>query len=122
MKKLGYINNFIINKFTLDIDENTPILIGDSNIEHMKNTHPKDYESYKDKIIDIINTPDYVGYRTSDKSIEYIKEFLINKEYVKVAVRVTTKGNFFVRTLYTLNKNKVKRYIEKGNIIKFLTK
>lgn len=97
MKKIGKIKDDVINVLGLSIDAGTPIFIGDSNINHMIKKHPKDYNEYGKYITDIIDKPDYVGYNFKNDSIEYVKEFSVNNEFVKVAVRVTIQGNFFAR-------------------------
>lgn len=53
-----------------------------------------------------------------DQSIEYVKEFQINGDFVKVAIRISNKGTFFVRSLYALNKNRVSNFISKGTLKK----
>jgi hypothetical protein len=58
----------------------------------MKKSHPADYERYGDRINIIIDSPDYVGINPKDSSIEYVKEFVVDGEHVKVAVRVTGSG------------------------------
>ena len=44
--------------------------------------------------------------------------FIINNEYVKVAVRISSSGIFYARSLYVLNSNRVKNFINKGTLIK----
>lgn len=79
------------------------VYIGPQNIEHIRNKHSKDYEVYFEKISEIISSPDYYGRNLKDGSIELIKEFeILEKEYVKVAVRISKKGKLFARTLYKL--------------------
>ncbi len=117
-KKIGVINKRIIELLNLNINENTPILLGKGNIDHIKQKHPQDYEKYFKYISVIVNNPDYVGINKKNNSIEYVKEFKVNNAYVKVAVRVSTKGTFFARSLYTLNNNRVKNFIEKGTLKK----
>lgn len=116
MRIIGIINEKIITLLGLQIEANTPIMIGASNIEHMKNKHPDDYNKYKDEIKNILDNPDYIGCNPSDGSIEYVKEYLIDNEYVKVAVRVSSKNKYYARTIYTLNNNRVINYIAKGTL------
>ena len=59
VKQVGVINNKIINVLGLKISVDTPIFIGDSNIAHMQNSHPADYEKYGASIPDILESPDY---------------------------------------------------------------
>ena len=84
----------------------------------MQMSHPADYAKYGTYISDILSTPDYVGINPKDDSIEYVKEYLINQEYVKVAVRVSTAGRYFARSLYVLNQNRVHNFIAKGTLKK----
>lgn len=92
--------------------------MGESNIIHMKTSHLNDYIKYGDYISLIINNADYVGINSSDNSIEYVKEFVIEDEYVKVAVRVSKGNVLYARSLYVLNKNRVKNFIAKNTLKK----
>ena len=100
----------------LDISGDRNIYFGDSNEQHMKSKHPKDYEKYGSQIEAILATPDYVGINASNNSIEYVKEFKIDNEFVKIAVRVTTHNKYYARTLYVLNNNRVNNFIQKGTL------
>ena len=93
------------------------IYLGDDNISHMKNAHPDDYLKYGERISEIIASPDYVGINQKDGSIEFVKEFYINGDYVKLAVRATAGGVFFARSLYTLNSGRVDRFVKHGSLI-----
>lgn len=63
-------------------------------------------------------SPDYVGQNPTDGSIEYVKEFLLSGEYVKVAVRLSKSDRYYARSLYVLNNNRVRNYIAKGTLKK----
>lgn len=119
--KIGKIKQNIIELLELSISFDTPIFIGESNIKHMVNKHPYDFQKYSQHIEIILDSPDYVGINPKDCSIEYVKEFQIDNEFVKVAVRISTSGKYFVRSLYILNNNRVKNFIAKGTL-KPLTK
>lgn len=98
--------------------EGEPIYLGKTNIRHMQNKHPDDFRKYGANISDILNNPDYVGLNPSDGSLEYVKEYRMENEFVKVAVRVSGKNTYFARSLYVLNHNRVKNFIKKGTLIK----
>lgn len=117
-KRIGFFSSNVIRTLGLDIPAGTPIYIADSNIEHMKTSHPEDYEKYGNELQNIIANPDYVGKNTKDDSIEFTKEYIINGEYVKVAVRVSTQNIYYARSMYVLNPNRVKNFIEKGTLKK----
>lgn len=117
-KRIGSFSERVIRTLDLNIAIGTPIYIADSNIEHMRNSHPQDYEKYKDDLQNIIANPDYVGKNNKDDSIEFTKEYFINEEYVKVAVRVSSSNIYYVRSMYVLNSNRVKNFIAKGTLLK----
>ena len=119
-QKIGSFSQKVIELLQLDITAGTPIYIGSSNIEHIKNKHPYEYDKYFPYISDIISTPDYVGRNPSDKSISFVKFYQMGEEYVRVAVRVTTNGTAFAKTLHLLSTANAEKYIEKGTL-KILT-
>ena len=113
---LGLLSEQVIRLLGLHADAGTPIYMGESNVQHMLQRHPADYQKYGDRIPDILSDPDYVGMNPSDGSIEYVKEFLIEGEYVKVAVRISGTGKYYARSLYVLNPNRVRNFITKGTL------
>lgn len=117
-KLLGHFSSDVIDLLGLDIPSGTPIYISDGNIEHMKTSHPDDFEKYGNDIADIIKNPDYVGKNVKDDSIEFTKEYFINGDFVKVAVRVSTRNVYYARSMYVLNPNRVKNFIKKGTLKK----
>lgn len=116
--QVGKIDKKIIILLNLSIDENTPIYLGDSNIKHMEKSHPADYKKYGMDIPEILATPDYIGLNPNDQSIEYVKEYRIDNEYVKVAVRVSKQGNYYARSIYALNNRRVHNFIAKKTLLK----
>lgn len=118
MKKIGEISESVVRATGISVVVGTPIFIGESNEKHMLKKHADDYIKYGCHITDIIAKPDYIGVNSKDNSIEYVKEFSIDQEFVKVAVRVSTQGKFFARSLYVLNRNRVNNFIAKGTLKK----
>ncbi len=118
MKQVGMISSQVINVLGLNIPVDTPIFIGASNITHMQNSHPADYAKYGASIPDILSSPDYVGINPTDNSIEYVKEYKIDNEFVKVAVRVSGGGNLYARSIYILNNNRTQNFIARGTLKK----
>ena len=82
----------------------------------MRNHHPEAYSSNSQYIPAILSAPDYVGENPTDGSIEYVKDFQINGEFVKVAVRLSGGGALYARSLYVLNHNRVINFIQKGTL------
>ena len=117
-KKIGEFSAEIIKTLGLNISVGTPIYIADSNIEHMKSSHPRDYEKYGNDIESILADPDYVGKNIKDDSIEFTKEYVVDGDFVKVAVRVSLQNIYYARSMYILNSNRVKNFIAKGTLRK----
>lgn len=121
MEIVGYISQSVIKRLNLEIEPNTPVFIGESNIEHIKNRHPYEYDKYYKDIGMIINSPDYVGINPKDGSILFVKLYKIDGEYVRIAVKITSGGMCFVKTLHLLSTCNAERYLEKGTLKKLDT-
>jgi len=115
-QRVGRITPRVKALLELSCHDNAPIYMGAANIAHMQTEHPKAYAKYGALIPQILRAPDYVGKNPKDNSIEYVKEFLTERDYVKVAVRVSAGGTFFARTLYVLQPNRVNNFIQKGTL------
>ena len=113
-KQIGKLSKKVINLLGLNYIEGQPIILGDANIAHMQRQHPDDYIKYGKDIEDIINNPTYVARNPNQGSIEYIKEYKINNEFVLVAVRISSKGTLFAKTLFTMTERKIKIYLKNG--------
>ena len=116
MEQVGYITEDVFKILGLTEPEDAGIYMGQTNIDHMKSFHAEDYRKYGHIIPDILRSPDYVGLNQKDHSIEYVKEIFLNDEYVKVALRVSRSGRYFVRSMYVLNPNRVRRFVESGGL------
>ena len=117
-RKIGEFSQKIIDILDLSISAGTPIYIAESNLEHMKSSHPEDFKKYSCDIETILSDPDYVGKNTKDNSIEFTKEYILNDEFVKVAVRVSLQNIYYARSMYVLNPNRVRNFIAKGTLKK----
>jgi len=115
---VGYFKKNIINTLQLDMEENTPIMIGDVNIAHMKKRHPYEYDKYFKHLSEILESPDYVGINPKDQSIMYVKEYQIDSEYIRIGVKISSNNKYYVRTLHLLSSYNAERYIRKGTLQK----
>lgn len=118
-KLIGKVNKRVIQLLGLNYKEELPIILGDSNIEHMKRQHPLDYEKYGKDIKNIIDNPTYVALNPNQGSIEYIKEYKINNDFVLVAVRISNNGTMFAKTLFTMTERKKNIYLKNGYAKKY---
>lgn len=117
-KQIGTFSSEVIQLLKLNISPGTPIYIGESNIEHIKKRHPYEYENYFCDIEDILKNPDYVGQNPHDLSILFVRLYKMNGEYIRVAVKITSHGNFYTKTLHLLSSCNAERYIERGTLKK----
>ena len=115
---VGNVNKHIEKLLALPSVADNNIYISSGNLKHMQSAHPEDYKQYGSELKNILKHPDYVGQNPRDGSIEYVKEFVINDQYVKVAVRLSGTNRYYARSLYVLNNNRVKNYISKGTLKK----
>ena len=97
--KVGEFSKDVIKLLALSVEIGTPIYIGNSNRDHMKKSHPRDFEKYGSQLGRIIAEPDYVSVR-EDGSIEYMKLY---GKHIKVAVRIAGDQFYYVRSLYHIS-------------------
>lgn len=116
MEIIGYISQAVIKTLGLHITPNTPVFIGESNIEHIKKPHPYEFDKYYRDISIIINSPDYVGINPKNNSILFVKQYKVNGEYIRAAVKITSNGKYFAKTLHSLSTCNAERYLEKGTL------
>ncbi|MDR0603915.1 MAG: hypothetical protein LBG80_06400 [Bacteroidales bacterium] len=113
--KIGIITREVIKVLEVNIEPESPIYIAGYNVAHMQTRHPRDFREYGNEIRKIISDPDYIGI-ASGKSIEYIKEYKHVPEgsvFVKVAVKASPQGTFYVCTMYRVKRNRVINFINK---------
>lgn len=116
--KVGIVSENVIKLLELSSLRDNNVYMSATNIAHMEVSHPSDYAKYKDQIQNILTYPDYVGQNPNDNSIEYVKNFMIDNEYVKVAVRLSSGEKYYARSLYILNRRRVENFIKKGTLKK----
>lgn len=117
MELLGHIKQEIIDLLELkDVDANTPIYIGPTNIDHIKSRHPYEYDKYYACTEEILDEPDYIGLNKG--SITYVKLYKVDSEYVRVAVKVSMSGRAYVKTLHILSTCNAENYIDRGTLKK----
>ena len=121
-QQVGTFSSKVLSLFpSLPIVVDTPIYLSNTNITHMQQAHPEAYQKYGADIETILAYPDYIGINKKDSSVEFVREYQIDHEFVKVAVRVSTNGVYYARSLYILNNNRVQNFIKKGTLVKLTT-
>lgn len=118
-KQVGVVNKKVIKLLNLNYEKELPVILGDTNVEHMKREHLQDYNKYGKDIEEIINNPTYVAKNPNQGSIEYIKEYKVDNDFVLVAVRISNKGTMFAKTLFRMTEKKKNIYLSKGYAKKY---
>ena len=113
---VGYVDEKVIALLSLSLVSGTPILLGKSNIEHMKRSHPEDFVKYFVNIKEILCSPDYVNLNPLNKSVKYIKQI---DEHVVVGIRISGKGQIFARTLFVFPPWKFEQYMAGGYLVPY---
>ena len=115
---VGHIELNIINLLRLGITYQ-PIFLGNSNREHIRKNHPATYAKYASVLVSVISNvlknPDYIGGRNN--AIEYVKG-MPDGDILKIAVRTSKKGVYFVRTMYSIQQNELNKYLAKNTLVK----
>lgn len=119
MEIVGVVSDRVISLLGISPADDKNIYFGHTNRMHMMSDHPDDFKAYGDKIGEILSSPDYLRLNDKDGSIEYVKEFSVNGEFVKVAVRLSAGDKYYARTLYVLNPGRVQRFIQNGKLKQF---
>lgn len=115
---VGRLTEHIEALLEITAPDDRKIYFSQTNLAHMQTSHPEDFAKYGSQLRNILAQPDYVGQNPSDGSIEYVKEFFVDGEYVKVAVRLSHSGRYFARSMYVLNNRRVQNFIAKGTLKK----
>lgn len=118
-KQIGTVNKKVIKILGLNYKKEEPIFIGEANIKHMQEEHPEDFKKYGADIEDIINNPTYLARNEKKQSIEFIKRYKVDNEYVLVAVRVSSRNVHFARTMYIMADEKVEKYFKHNYFYKY---
>jgi hypothetical protein len=58
---IGAIDAETVQLLNLSIAPNTPIYLGDSNLQHMQSSHPEAFVKYYSSLSEILAHPDYVN-------------------------------------------------------------
>ena len=111
MKRVGSFAPEVIVLLGLSVAPGTPIFIGQTNIDHMKASHPADFEKYFSCLEEILANPDWVIPDPEDGGIQFVRQI---DTRVIVAVRASGSGAFYARTIFVMHKPKIDKYAARG--------
>jgi hypothetical protein len=115
---VGFLKQEIIDLLSIELKAGD-IRLFPGSVKHIKKRRLNCYKRHKNKIPEIINTPDYVG--TSPKypnSVKFIKKYNDN---ILVAIRLENLKGLCVVTMYDVTESKIVNML-KHNRIKELKK
>ena len=112
--EIGRVTQRVVELLDTDYIVDTPIHIGEENIEKIRIKHPEDFEKYEQDIGKIISSPDYIAKHPKDNSIQYVKVYRQDNNYVMVAVRASGGEKLYVRTLFVMSEEKIFKYWRKN--------
>jgi hypothetical protein len=119
MKRVGSFAIEVIDLLGLSIAPGTPIFIGQTNINHMKESHPVDFDKYFSHLEDILENPDWVIPDPEGGGIQFVKQI---DARVIVAVRASGGGAFYARTIFSMIRPKIDKYSARGLFIRYRVK
>jgi hypothetical protein len=120
---VGRINQDIINLLGLQICE-CDIKLTAKRIRHTKK-HECDFECFTEyktcieSAPEIIGSPEYVGLHPDGNSIRYVRSIGSAKIIILVAVGLEDIPVQWVKTIFAITDDKLKKYIASGQLVKY---
>lgn len=118
---LGKINTSIYDNILGKKLQNTDIVVPNTNIIHANNRHLDIYEKYKNKLSNIINSPDYIFEGNTDNRVLVVKN--IDKD-VEVVLELSLENKHFSNKIVSMWElsEKDMRKLEKNKKILYKSK
>jgi hypothetical protein len=121
LEKIGFFSAEVVKALALGIPAGTEILLSERTLQHIKTRHPDVGTDLQPLIASILTAPDGIA-RRSDGSVAFYRKHEDGKEfYLDVAVRPSSKNEYFVRTMHFIKAKRFDWYIRRG-VIKMLDK
>lgn len=120
-KKIGQITEQMIKALNIPSLRPGPVFLDDDHYEHMSSEHEYEFGQYGAKIEEIIQSPSHIGFNPCNPSLELIKHYPSRGEYVKIPVKQSASGNYWMKTMYTLGQGQVEDYASSGRLINLYT-
>ena len=98
------------------------VIITDRAIEHIKNSHPGDYESFSKYFSEIITEPDYILEANKPNRAVLLKEILIEDKKLKLILRLQTSTDNpefknSIVTFQNISEKRYRRYLNNAKIL-----
>jgi hypothetical protein len=112
-KKIGKFSQKVVEMLNLDIPIGTDIFLSENSCSHIKKSHPDAYK-YISEIANILECPDFVRYNPKNKTVDFIR---IDGVRLRVPVRPSSDGIYFVRSLFLLHEKDFERLKRNNSIL-----
>jgi acyl dehydratase len=117
-EKIGEFSAAVIELLALDIPVGTDILLSESTLKHIESRHTDICGDHKRLIADIIAAPSAVSYRAKDATVGFFKVLKSgDRLYLEVSVRASGKNEYFVRTMHSIEAERVEKRLKTGIIL-----
>jgi hypothetical protein len=112
--KLGRINRAVEKALKEDFGEEVWIYLLAEDLDKMASKWPSVYLSRISEASKIIKSPDYAAYLPKENTLYFIKEYLRDGHFQKVALAVKKEGQWHLKELYALKEEESKRLAQEG--------
>jgi hypothetical protein len=112
--KLGRINRAVEKALKEDFGEEVWIYLLAEDLDKMASKWPTIYLSRISEASKIIKTPDYAAYLEKEDTLYFIKEYLKDGHFQKVALSVKKEGQWHLKELFTLKDDESVRLAQEG--------
>ena len=98
------------------------VIITDRAIEHIKQSHPGDYENFSKYFSEIITEPDYILEANKPNRAVLLKEILIEDKKLKLILRLQTSTDNpefknSIVTFQNISEKRYRRYLNNAKIL-----
>lgn len=114
--KLGRIGTAIEKALDVNFGDGIWVYIGNEEVDQLAVAVPSQYLERLNQASLIIKKPDYVAYVKEKKALYLIREYLKGIQFVKVALELSSQGQFYYQGMYVLSAAKTKELVEKGGL------
>jgi len=116
-ESVGCFTEKILFLLGLNIEIGTKIFLSAATLEHIKRKHPEITGNLKKIIAEILANPNYIGYNLKKNTIDFISTD--DKMCLRVPVRSSSDGIYFVRSMFMLHKRNFDRLVKNDSIKPF---
>lgn len=116
---VGSFSERVVSLLQLDVAAGTPILLSTETRRHFTDGHADAFGPYGHLIGKVITHADLCGVRPTDGTVEFVKLLPDNSALcLNLAVRPSSKQEYFVRTLHLCRIKRIEQYERRGRLFR----